>query len=90
MTLKILTLLILSTFVQPKLVRITAYCPGECCCGEWADGITASGVPATGLIVAAPRGIPFGTKIYVSGYGLATVEDRGGSITGNRIDLLFT
>ena len=71
------------------LYRVTAYCPGECCCGKWADGITASGRRATGLIVAAPPNIPFGTVLDIPGYGWASVEDRGGAIKGMRLDVLF-
>ena len=71
------------------LYRVTAYCPGPCCCGKWADGITASGVPAVGLIVAAPPEIPFGTVLAIPGYGCSTVEDRGGAIRGNRLDILM-
>lgn len=69
--------------------RVTAYCPGRCCCGQFADGITASGVPAVGRIIAAPPEIPFGTEIYIEGYGYAKVEDRGGAIKGKRLDVLF-
>jgi hypothetical protein len=33
---------------------------------------------------------PFGTRMYVPGYGWGTVEDRGGAIKGrDRIDLFF-
>ena len=73
--------------------RVTAYCPGECCCKPFADGITASGKPAVGLIVAAPPTMPFGTRLAIPGYSTAShpavVEDRGGSIKGRRLDLLF-
>lgn len=72
-----------------RLYRITAYCPGSCCCGKWADGLTASGKPAVGLIVAAPSDTKFGTVLDIPGYGWATVQDRGGAITGNRLDVLF-
>ncbi len=72
-----------------QLMRVSAYCPCKKCCGKWADGITASGKPAVGLIVAAPPNIPFGTILDVPGYGICAVWDRGGAITGNRLDVLF-
>ncbi len=68
--------------------EVTAYCPCVKCCGEYADGITASGKPATGLICAADPKYPFGTKMVANGLTY-TVEDRGGAIKGNKIDLLF-
>ena len=73
-----------------QLYRVTAYCPCEKCCGKFADGITASGKPAVGKIVAAPSTIPFGTVLAIPGYSeVAVVWDRGGAITGNRLDVLF-
>ena len=70
---------------------VTAYCPCEKCCGKWADGITASGhkIQAKDLIVAAPPGMPFGTVLEIPGYGRCRVQDRGGAIKGNRLDVLF-
>jgi len=70
-------------------MNVSAYCPCEKCCGEWADGITASGKPAEGKLIAAPRKYAFGTVMEVPGYGRAVVEDRGGAIKGDKIDLLF-
>ena len=68
---------------------ITAYCPCVKCCGK-IDGITASGVKAVeGVTVAMDKSIPFGTKIYIDGVGERIVQDRGGAIKGNRIDLFF-
>ena len=59
------------------------------CCGK-TDGITASGVKAIeGVTVAMNKSIPFGTKIYIDGVGERIVQDRGGAIKGNRIDLYF-
>ncbi len=77
-----------------RLMRVTAYCPGACCCGPKARGVTASGLRITGKmpvlrIVAADRAIPFGTRVAVPGYGVAVVADRGGAIRGNRLDVLF-
>ena len=69
---------------------VSAYCPCELCCGKWADGNTASGVPAVGRICAAPPEYPFGTVLDVEGYGEYVVQDRGGAIKGNKLDLLFS
>lgn len=47
-------------------------------------------LPADGTIAADTRYYPFGTKMYIPGYGWGVVEDRGGAIKGpNRIDLYF-
>lgn len=70
-------------------MNVSAYCKNECCCGRFSDGITASGVPAEGKIIAAPPNYLFGTVMDVPGYGRATVQDRGGVIKGNKLDLLF-
>ncbi len=72
------------------IMNVSAYCAESCCCGKWADGITASGKPAIGKICAAPPHIPFGTVLDVEGYGEYVVEDRGGAIKGNKLDLLFS
>ena len=69
-------------------MNVSAYCVCEKCCGRFADGITASGKPAVGLICAAPPEYPFGTEFEVDGV-VYVVEDRGGAITGDRLDLLF-
>ena len=54
-------------------------------------GRTASGVPSRqGTIAADGALFPFGTVMYVSGYGYGRVEDRGRSIKGYHIDLFFT
>ena len=69
-----------------KIYKITAYCPCAKCCGK-ATGRTASGTMATaGRTVAAPKNFSFGTKISINGKTYV-VEDRGGAIKGNRIDL---
>jgi 3D (Asp-Asp-Asp) domain-containing protein len=51
---------------------------------------TASGVPPHHGIVAVDTSVvPFGTRVYVEGYGYATALDRGSAIRGNRLDLFF-
>lgn len=75
----------------------TAYCPCEICCGKWAlnrpDGIvyTASGAEAVqGVTIAADWSIyPPGTVLFVEGLGEMVVQDRGGAIQGQKIDVYF-
>ena len=53
-------------------------------------GVTASGTKARpGTIAADTSVFPFGTVLYVPGYGYGRVEDRGSSMVGNKIDLYF-
>ncbi len=66
--------------------KITAYCPCSKCCGK-TTGRTASGTKATaGRTVAASSKFAFGTKLNIGGH-IYTVEDRGGAVTGNKIDI---
>ena len=99
MTFKIVLLLI-SFFNFPQIkatkyieveMEVTAYCGCEKCCGVNADGITASGhkLHQGDKIVAAPKTLRFGTRIFIPGYGLASVQDRGGAIKNNRLDVYF-
>jgi 3D (Asp-Asp-Asp) domain-containing protein len=53
-------------------------------------GITASGVRASHGTIAADTDLyPFGSIMYVEGYGYGVVQDRGGDIKGEHIDLFF-
>jgi 3D (Asp-Asp-Asp) domain-containing protein len=53
-------------------------------------GVTASGVRAhDGTIAADTKYFPFGTVMYVPGFGYGRVEDRGSAIKGYHIDLWF-
>lgn len=75
------------TLAPAPIVRrytITAYCSCHKCCHK-TDGITASGKPARHGTLASP--LPFGTRIRIPGYGVGVVEDRGGAIVGDRIDV---
>jgi hypothetical protein len=48
-------------------------------------------LPEDGTIAADTRYYPFGTRMYVPGWGWGRVEDRGGAIKGqDRIDLYFS
>ncbi|OGV64775.1 MAG: hypothetical protein A2498_01265 [Lentisphaerae bacterium RIFOXYC12_FULL_60_16] len=53
-------------------------------------GVTASGTRARkGTIAADTSRYPFGTIMYIPGYGYGRVEDRGGAIKGEHIDLFY-
>jgi len=66
---------------------LTYYCPCSKCCGQWASGITASGTTAeAGRTIATSSKYAFGTKMNINGHTY-TVEDRGGAIKGNKIDI---
>ena len=69
-----------------KIFKVTAYCSCAKCCGK-KTGRTASGTQATsGRTVAASGQFAFGTKLIINGKEY-TVEDRGGAIQGNKIDI---
>ncbi|MBE5819752.1 MAG: hypothetical protein E7310_02885 [Clostridiales bacterium] len=75
-----------TTTATSGVYKVTAYCACMSCCGK-TNGITASGTRATAnRTVAAPRTFAFGTQMVINGQTY-TVEDRGGAITGNRIDV---
>ena len=69
-----------------RIFKVTAYCSCAKCCGK-VTGRTASGTHAVaGQTVAASGQFAFGTKLNINGQEY-TVEDRGGAIQGNRIDI---
>lgn len=54
-------------------------------------GVTASGTKAKhGTIAADISRYPYGTVMYIEGYGMGRVEDQGGAIKGEHIDLYFS
>lgn len=67
----------------------TAYCGCSQCCGK-SDCITASGARATeGRTIAADLSVfPFGTHLRINSVDYI-VEDCGGGINGNRLDIYF-
>ncbi len=81
--------------VTPKVVNIntSAYCSCARCCGK-SNGITSSGAPAKEwYTIAAGAGFPVGTVVYIPALankpngGWFVVEDRGGAISNNKIDI---
>ena len=73
---------------KTEIYRITGYCGCFECC-EKTDCITASGRRAqSGRTIAMDPSVPFGTHVLINGDEYI-VEDRGGAIKGNRIDIFF-
>ena len=82
--------------------KATAYCPCKKCCGVWATRrpLDENGEQivygATGIVlqqgvsVAADTTIyPMGTQLEIEGMGTYTVQDRGGAIKNNKLDIYF-
>ena len=76
-------------------LNTSAYCSCEICCGK-TDGKTASGKMATAWhTVAAGNDYPIGTIIYIPALvdkpngGWFVVEDRGGAISNEKLDVFF-
>lgn len=69
---------------------LTAYCTEKYAhiCGT-GTGITASGAPVTpGLTVAADLSVlPLGTVVYIEGVGVRVVQDTGGALQGQHLDI---
>lgn len=81
--------------VEYKLVylgdfKLTHYCTEtvEHICGT-GDGITATGTQVTAgrTIAVDPAFIPYGSQVYIEGYGWRIAEDCGGAVNGNHIDI---
>lgn len=77
-------------FVYLGNYLITHYCSERYkhICGT-GNGITATGTVVTpGRTIAVdPSVIPYGTTVYIEGYGFRVAEDCGGAINGRRIDI---
>ena len=75
-----------ATDISASVYKVTAYCPCSKCC-SYANGITSCGRTAVaGRTIAAPSNFAFGTKVLINDHEYV-VEDRGGAIKGNRIDI---
>jgi 3D (Asp-Asp-Asp) domain-containing protein len=78
------------TYTHTDTVRATAYTHTD----EGCDMITATGSTVRwGTVAVDPRYIPYGTRMFIMAsdgsyiYGIATAEDCGGDIKGDRMDL---
>ena len=78
------------TYTHSDTVRATAYTHTDSGC----DMTTATGTTVHwGTVAVDPRYIPYGTRMFIMAsdgsyvYGIATAEDCGGDIKGDRMDL---
>ena len=81
-------------YTQILDVTATAYDPSSCY--PYAGTTTASGTsPMEYRTIAAWSELPFGTRVYIPYFdsapnqGIFIVEDRGGAITENKIDIFY-
>ena len=81
---------------ERRIVEMTAYAPLDPDAVPGFDysgnpAVTASGEPSTPYVSVAMGGsIPFGTEVFIEGYGFRTVHDRGGSISDRHLDMMVT
>ena len=78
-----------------KTFNTSAYCACKSCCGK-TTGITSSGAKASAwYTIAAGKAYPVGTVIYIPYFknkpngGWFVVQDRGGAISNNKIDIFM-
>jgi len=80
------------TYTKAEQFVATAYHNSDPGCTIWTSTGTLCRV---GAIAVDPKVIPYGTRMYIVTndgkyiYGIATAEDCGSSIKGNRVDLYY-
>ncbi len=84
-------------YLKKVKVEATAYCSCSICCGPYDGTRTADGSrPKEYYTIATSRFFSFGTMVYIPYFdsapnnGVFEVEDRGGAIQNNRIDVYFS
>ena len=75
-----------STALSTLTMQSTAYTGGTLTATGTKPVYNPGGIST---IAVDPSVIPLGSKVYVSGYGIAIAADTGGAINGNIIDLYF-
>ncbi len=76
-----------------KTFNTSAYCSCTKCCGKTSNTTSSGVAPSTWHTIAAGKNYPLGTIIYIpalkdkSNGGWFVVQDRGGSISSNKLDI---
>jgi 3D (Asp-Asp-Asp) domain-containing protein len=83
---------------EPEFIyaRVTAYAPHDNVGGICADGnpnLTSTGVvPGKDICAVDPARLPYGTKLYIPGFGVVEAGDTGGALRASDdicIDIYF-
>ncbi len=84
-------------YLRKVKIQATAYCSCYTCCGPYDGTRTADGSrPKEYYTIATSKFFSFGTMVYIPyfdsapNHGVFEVEDRGGAIQNNRIDIYFS
>ena len=71
--------------------KITFYCPCRKCSGPYGHETSSGAIATEGRTIAVDtKVIPYGTHVYIEGYGEFVAEDTGGEwVRGNHIDVFL-
>jgi len=75
--------------VAVATVSVSAYCNNIRDVSDPLYGITASGAHTSPGTLACGPSLPFGTLVYIPGYGWGVCRDRGGAITDAHLDIFW-
>lgn len=68
--------------------KLTFYCPCSSCSGGWRNQTATGTIAKQGRTIAVdPDVIPYGSTVYIEGWGYYIAEDCGGGVNGNHIDI---
>ena len=68
--------------------KLTFYCPCSSCSGGWGNQTATGMIAKQGRTIAVdPDVIPYGSTVYIEGWGYYIAEDCGGGVNGNHIDI---
>ena len=71
--------------------KISFYCPCRKCSGSYGHRTSSGAIATEGRTIAVDtKVIPYGTHVYIEGFGEFIAEDTGGKwVQGNHIDVFL-